>query len=80
MLSRFDQPPPNFNQPPPPMGGSRWDGLMEERHQTRHYQSGQNYDVNSRWDNRTDNDRWGNNETTKDNWAVPLPPNQRMEE
>ncbi|XP_060588964.1 ATP-dependent RNA helicase DDX3Y-like isoform X3 [Ruditapes philippinarum] len=77
---RFDQPPPNFNQPPPPMAGGRWDGLMEERHQTRHYQSGQNYDVNSRWDNRADNDRYGNNETTKDNWAVPLPPNQKMED
>jgi len=65
------------------MAGGRWDGLMgdrEERRPTKHYNSGQNYDVNSRWDNRQDNDRFGSNETTKENWTIPLPPNARMEE
>ncbi|XP_052219088.1 uncharacterized protein LOC127836476 isoform X2 [Dreissena polymorpha] len=78
---RFDQPSPNFIAPPPQAGG-RWEGLVSEGDQrpTRHYQSGQNYDVNSRWDNRSDNDRYSGTETTKENWAAPLPANPRIEE
>lgn len=57
---------------------------MSERdqHQTRHYHPpGPQYDVNSRWDNRSDNvgNKWGE-DATKENWSTPLPVNPRVEE
>ncbi|KAJ8310842.1 hypothetical protein KUTeg_012707 [Tegillarca granosa] len=85
--------PPNFSQPPPPLPTySRWDSLNDggmsrgppqnmPQNQGGQQQGG-GWTGNNRWDNRTDygnnNRNWGI-EANKENWTVPLPRNERME-
>lgn len=70
----------------PPNAGGRWDNLDEDRSFSARrgggQQDGGDWGNNNRWDNRTDNNAGGKypQETTKENWTVPLPANQRLEE
>ncbi|KAL3848125.1 hypothetical protein ACJMK2_019003 [Sinanodonta woodiana] len=60
-----------------PATSSRWDMLDDDRERRRPMS---NFDINSRWDNRSDNvnRRWDEPQT-KENWNVPLPRNERLE-
>ncbi|XP_061171461.1 ATP-dependent RNA helicase DDX3X-like isoform X1 [Saccostrea echinata] len=67
----------------PPSSGGRWDNLEDDRNfNNQRYQSDGDFSTNNRWDNRTDYNTGGKypQETTKENWTIPLPPNPRMEE
>lgn len=70
----------------PPNSGGRWDNLEEDRSFSARrgggQQDGGDWGNNNRWDNRTDNNAGGKypQETTKENWTIPLPPNPRLEE
>ncbi|KAL8597493.1 ATP-dependent RNA helicase ddx3x [Nucella lapillus] len=58
--------------PPMPQTNARWDGgMVDDRQQERRGNVGQGY---NRWDNRQDCTQDG-----KDDWATPLPVNERLE-
>lgn len=77
--SSFDQPPPNYGGPGVP-GGSRWDALNDGfDRRPRFPSSGQGFDVNSRWDNRSDNRSWDSAEPTKENWSIPTRRDEKLE-
>ncbi|XP_022337076.2 putative ATP-dependent RNA helicase Pl10 isoform X2 [Crassostrea virginica] len=67
----------------PPNSGGRWDSLEDDRsfNRSRNQQDG-DFGTNNRWDNRTDYNAGGKypQETTKENWTIPLPANPRLEE
>nr|XP_022337078.1 ATP-dependent RNA helicase DDX3X-like isoform X3 [Crassostrea virginica] len=67
----------------PPNSGGRWDSLEDDRsfNRGRNQQDG-DFGTNNRWDNRTDYNAGGKypQETTKENWTIPLPANPRLEE
>nr|ACT35658.1 PL10-like protein [Haliotis asinina] len=64
--------------PPQPVGSSRWDALAEDR-TPRKREWGHN-----KWDNRTDGDAWagrnGNQDIRNEDWSIPLPKNERLEQ
>ncbi|CAG5127828.1 unnamed protein product, partial [Candidula unifasciata] len=62
--------PANMQQMPP--GGNRWDALLEDRDRERRM-GGQGY---NRWDNRIDNN---GDEVRGEDWSIPLPKNERLE-
>ncbi|XP_056006194.1 ATP-dependent RNA helicase DDX3X-like isoform X2 [Ostrea edulis] len=67
----------------PPNAGGRWDNLDDDRNFNRgRNQNDGDFGTNNRWDNRTDYNSGGKypQETTKENWTVPLPANPRLEE
>ena len=61
-------------------GGSRWDALNDGfDRRPRFPSSGQGFDVNSRWDNRSDNRSWDSAEPTKENWSIPTRRDEKLE-
>lgn len=53
--------------------GNRWDALLEDRERERRM-GGQGY---NRWDNRVDN---GGDDGRSEDWSIPLPRNERLEQ
>ena len=61
--------------------GGRWDALNDgyDRRPRHPPSSGQGYDLNSRWDNRSDNRSWDSAEPTKENWSIPTRRDEKLE-
>ena len=66
---RFDR---QGSAPPPMPQNTRWDALIDDRSRDRRGNVGQGY---NRWDNRQDCAQDG-----KEDWSVPLPRNERLEQ